>query len=112
MYTSYNNSLTALIFLSAIRDKAAVLKATKDAAAVWKKVGLALGINSDELDKISNDHTGCDDQLSAVLSEWLMGNGGERSLKFLCDVALRSELVKRSTLADEVEKELLPLVRK
>ena len=88
-----------------------MFKATKAAAVKWEDIGLALDIDPDELDKISKDQTGCDDQLSAVLSEWLRGNGGECSLKFLCD-ALRSELVGRSTLADKVEKELLPLVRK
>ena len=76
-----------------------------------EKVSLALGIGQDKLEKISKDQTGCDDQLRAVLSEWLTGNGGECSLKFLCD-ALRSAIIKRSKLADKVEKELLPLVRK
>ena len=80
------------------------------AAAKWKRIGLALEIKPHELDKIKLDEPDSDCKLDEVVSLWLKGNGGERSVKFLCD-ALRSKLVGHYTLADEAEKELLPLVK-
>ena len=67
-------------------------------------------INPNELEKIRRDQDGSNDQLKAVLSEWLRGNGGECSLKFLCD-AVGGDLVERPTLADIIKETLLPVVK-
>ena len=53
------------------------------------EVGLVLGIKQGRLDIITHDYSRCRDQLSAVLSVWLKGNGKETSWNFLCE-ALKS----------------------
>ena len=100
-----------LVFMhAAIGDKAVVYRATKPAAAKWEDIGLALEINPNELEKIRKDQDGSNDRLKEVLSEWLRGNGGECSLKFLCD-AVGGDLVELRALADIIKETLLPVVK-
>ena len=42
--------------------------------ARWKELGLNLGLSPESLEVIDNDYRRTDDQLEAVLLQWLKGN--------------------------------------
>lgn len=90
-----------------IGDKRDVLSVVKPAAAMWESLGLALEIKPHVLERINVDFViSSYDRLSVTISEWLLGNGGECSWKFLCG-ALRSPLVERPALAESIEARYL-----
>ena len=81
-----------------------MLTALDSIAKEWRDIGLSLHIDYAIIDKIETDHsTGVKRCLAEVINCWLKGNGGERSWFFLCE-ALRSKLVKRPDVAEEIEQ--------
>ena len=75
----------------------------REIAAVYDDLSLALKLSSSFLDVVEADEPSCNKRLTKVVVEWLKGNGGERSWKFLSE-AIRGPLVKNKALADKIEK--------
>ena len=87
-----------------IDDKNTLLRELSPVAAKWDDLGLALDLSVGTLEIIRKDtQYGYNTRLSATVSAWLRGEGGERSWMFLC-AALRSPLVERPVLADQLER--------
>lgn len=89
-----------------IADKKNVFRELKPIANCSHKIGLGLDIENSRLEIIKHDYHRSYDQLSATLSLWLRGNGGEASWNFLCE-ALRSPLIANDAIADNITEKYL-----
>ena len=92
--------------MSGINDLNTVWREVHIAAAVWEDLGLALLMKPHTLETIKHNNSDVRDRLKAALSEWLKGNGGERSWRFLSR-ALKDPMVGRPDIAEAIETKYL-----
>lgn len=81
-----------------------VLSALVDINKEWMELGLALELKYCILQEIEANHSrdGVKRCLQKVVHSWFEGNGNRLSWSVLCD-ALKSRLVSRPAIADEIE---------
>ena len=84
-----------------------VLTALVNITKEWRNLGLALGIKFHTIEEIeANNSQDVKKCLAKVVDSWLGGSGDQPSWSGLCN-ALRSELVKRTTVANEIQEKYI-----
>ena len=88
-----------------LEDKSDVLDGLHEVADKCDSLADRLSIRPGEIAVIKRNHRGdCKERLGCYVDEWLKGNGGKRSWKFLCE-CLRHDLVGRPDIAEKIELE-------
>ena len=86
-----------------VDDLGDVLEETLSSSTKWYNIGLRLKVSVAKLDGIENQFNDQEKCLREALKEWLKGAAGtEPSWRFLVE-ALRSQTVRETQLADQLE---------
>ena len=88
-----------MLFKQGIPEDGELLSLAQDTIAIWKKLGLALGLINAQLDEIQADQLKELDRSYAMLRKWKEALGSEASYKRLAE-GLDHRAVKRSDLID------------
>ena len=84
-------------------DNQEIVELLSTATEKWKSIGLQLGLSPSILSKVGElSNSDPVNRLSAVIDEWLKGNGKEPTPKTLAE-ALKSKSVRERKLAESVE---------
>ena len=84
-------------------DNREIVELLSTASEKWKSIGLQLGLSMSDLNKIGElPNSDPVNRLSAMIDEWLKGNGNQRTPKTLAE-ALKSKSVRERKLAESVE---------
>lgn len=87
-----------------LKDLNDVMKSIFDARNEWEYLGLALGLDSHELDSIKSESNKVKDCFKEMLKKWLRKTNPSPSWKELV-IALKSETVDRSDLAKSLARD-------
>ena len=77
-----------------------LLSLAQDTITLWRKLGLALGLNNSNLDEVDADNSKVIDKSYAMLRKWKEFHGAEATFKRLA-MGLNHKVVNRRDLIDE-----------
>jgi len=99
----YGQTCTDTLPVAGIGDLLEAREATINIVHMWEDLGAVLQLRDGKISEIGQDHGDAKSRMKEVLSEWLRGNGAPRCWRTLTD-ALKSPLVNRPDVAEEIEK--------
>ena len=86
-----------------VDDLGDVLEETLSSSTKWYKIGLQLKVPVAKLDSIRKEFSDQEDCLCEMLKEWLKGAAGTKPSWVVLVEALKSQTVRETQLADQLE---------